>query len=158
MRDAKQPAGHPSETAALSSVPRRRSEQKFSLLRHVCAQRSTTGARLRNSLHVALRHCSRAAKLPDGNAKLSGLVAQIMLYAIARETHDPDREFIKDGVIALERRCFAMPGPARLERDLRDLAIGCPFGSNQFSAFRRAALQQHHVGMPGVNLVETVPD
>src|SRR6202035_1761457 len=38
------------------------------------------------------------------------------------------------------------------------LAIGRPFGGNQLGALRRTAVQKHHVGVFGVDLVETVPD
>ena len=62
------------------------------------------------------------------------------------------------GVVALERCRLGVLRPVRLEGDLRHLAVGRPFGGDQFGALRRAAVDQNHVGMLGVNLVETIPD
>ena len=45
-----------------------------------------------------------------------------------------------------------------LEGDLRDLAVVGPFGGDQLGALRRSAVQQHHVRVLGVDLVELGPD
>ena len=51
-----------------------------------------------------------------------------------------------------------MFGPVRLEGNLRHLAVGGPSGRDALSALRRTTMQQHHIGVLGVDLVETVPD
>jgi len=61
-------------------------------------------------------------------------------------------------IVALERRGVAMPRPIGLEHDLGDLAIVSPAGGDALGAMRAAAMQQHHVGVLGANLVEYVPD
>jgi hypothetical protein len=48
--------------------------------------------------------------------------------------------------------------PVRLEGDLRHLAGFSPAGGDAFGAFWRAAVQQHHVGMLGMGLIELRPD
>jgi len=48
--------------------------------------------------------------------------------------------------------------PVGLERDLRHFAAVGPAGRDAFGAFGRSAMQQHHVGVLGVDLVEPVPD
>ncbi len=66
-----------------------------------------------------------------------------------------DRQHI---VIAAERCGLGVFRPVRLEGDLRHLAGFSPAGGDTFGAFRRAAVQQYHVGMLGVRLVELCPD
>ena len=61
-------------------------------------------------------------------------------------------------VVAFERRRLGVLGPVGLEGDLRHLAVVGPFGGDEFGALRRSAVQQHHVGMLGVDAVELVPD
>ena len=51
--------------------------------------------------------------------------------------------------------CFVQSGLKAICGTLR--LIG-PAGGDAFGALRRAAVQQHHVGMLGVDLVEPVPD
>ncbi len=51
-----------------------------------------------------------------------------------------------------------MAGPIGLEGDLGDLAGAGPGGGDALSALRAAAVEQHHAGMLGMNLVEPVPD
>ena len=51
-----------------------------------------------------------------------------------------------------------MPGPVGGEADLRHVAGIGPFGGDQFGALGRLAVDQHHVGVLGVDLVERVPD
>jgi hypothetical protein len=48
--------------------------------------------------------------------------------------------------------------PVGLEGDLGDLAGVGPGGGDALGAPRAAAVEQHHAGMLGVNLVEPVPD
>ena len=48
--------------------------------------------------------------------------------------------------------------PIGLEDDLRHLAVIGPARRDAFGAFRAAAVQEHHVGVLGVDLVELVPD
>ncbi len=60
--------------------------------------------------------------------------------------------------LRLNGAALRMAGPVGLEGDLRDLAGVGPFGGDQFGALRRSAMQQDHVGMLGVDLVERVPD
>ena len=48
--------------------------------------------------------------------------------------------------------------PVGLEDDLCDLAIVGPAGGDALGAARAAAMQQHHVGMLGADLVKGVPD
>ena len=74
------------------------------------------------------------------------------------KTHDADRQDVQHLVVALERRGLGVLGPVGLEGDLRNLAVVGPAGGDALGALRRAAVQQHHVGMLGVDLVELVPD
>src|SRR5579872_1578968 len=99
-----------------------------------------------------------AAEFPDGDAKPLRFVGEVVLDSRARKMHDADWQHFEHGVVALEGCCLGMPGPVRLERDLWHLAGGRPFGSDQLCALWRAAVDQHHVGMLGVNLVEAIPD
>ena len=48
--------------------------------------------------------------------------------------------------------------PVGLEGDLWHRAVGRPFGGDQFGPFRRAAVEQDHVGMLDMNLVKAIPD
>ena len=50
------------------------------------------------------------------------------------------------------------PRPVGLEDDLRDLAAVGPAGGDTLGAARAAAVQQHHVGIFRVHLVEHGPD
>jgi hypothetical protein len=72
--------------------------------------------------------------------------------------HDADWQQLEHGVVAPEGRCLGMLGPVRLERDLWRFPGGRPFGGDQLGALWRAAMDQDHVGMLGVNLVEAIPD
>ena len=73
-------------------------------------------------------------------------------------TMTPIGSDVEHGVVALERGGLGVLRPVGLEGDLRHLAVGRPFGGDQLGALRGAAVQQHHVGMLGVDLVESVPD
>src|SRR4029453_12865005 len=55
-------------------------------------------------------------------------------------------------------RSLGVARPVRLERGVRDLAGGGPAGGNGLGPRGRAAVQQDHVGMLGVDLVERAPD
>jgi len=104
------------------------------------------------------RRRSRAAEFPNGNAEASRLVGKIVLDSSAREMHDADRHKFEHAVVALERRRLGVLGPVRLEGDLWNLPGDRPFGGDQFGTLWRAAMDQDHVRMLGVNLVETIPD
>src|SRR6267154_5385212 len=104
------------------------------------------------------RSASRAAEFPNGNAEPLRLVGEVVLDSRAREMHDADRQKFEHGVVAPERRRLGMLGPVRLESDLWYLAVNTPFGGYQFGALWRTAVDEDHVGMLGVDLVETIPD
>ena len=95
---------------------------------------------------------------PDGNPEDPGLVAEVVLNPGAGKYQDPDRERREHGVVALEGRRLGVSLPIRLERDLRDLSGVGPAGGDEFGAGRSPAVQERHVAMSGVELVELVPD
>jgi hypothetical protein len=78
--------------------------------------------------------------------------------SLSRGTHNADRQGLEQSVVALERRCVAVAVPVGLEDNLRDFAIVGPAGGYALGAPRAAAMQQHHVGVLGADLVERVPD
>jgi hypothetical protein len=82
------------------------------------------------------------AELPDRNAELPRPVGEIAMDASAGEHHDADRQDLQHRVLVLERRGIGVLCPVGLERDLRHLAIGRPFGGDQFGALRGSAMQQ----------------
>src|SRR6185312_14415030 len=88
---------------------------------------------------------SRSAEFPNGDAEAFRLVGEVVLDSRAREMHDADRQQFEHGVVAPEGCCLGMLGPVRLERDLRHLPGGRPFGSDQLRTFWRAAMDQDHV-------------
>ncbi len=61
-------------------------------------------------------------------------------------------------VVALEGRGLVMPVPIGPERNLRNLARVGPASGDAFGAGRRAAMQEDHVGVLGMHLVERRPD
>src|SRR5882762_8032704 len=141
--------------------------------RGMVAPSTTTTAQIRtcSRKEVELRRCnstsvvwkmagrrSRSAEFPDGNAEAFRLVGEVVLDSRPREMHDADRHQLEHGVVAPERCRLGMLRPVRLESDLRYLAVNSPFGGNQFRAFWRTAMDEDHVGMLGMNLVEAVPD
>src|SRR5712671_7690003 len=73
-------------------------------------------------------------------------------------TMTPDRQDGEHLIVAPEGRGLGVAGPVGLEGDLGDLAGVGPGGGDALGAPRGAAVQQHHAGMLGVNLVEPVPD
>ena len=72
--------------------------------------------------------------------------------------HHADRQLVEYRIVALEWRGLGMLRPVGLEGDLRDLAVVGPLGGDQLGALWRSAVQQHHVGMLGVHLVQLGPD
>ena len=60
--------------------------------------------------------------------------------------------------LRLKGAALACLSPIGLEGDLRNLAVIGPTGSDALGAFRRPAMQQHHVRMLGTDLIELVPD
>lgn len=106
----------------------------------------------RQRLRTARRHTV------DGDAHLAGFVGQVVLDTGAREDHDTDRHAVQHLVVAFEGCGLGMFGPVRLEGDLRHFAVGGPSGRDALGAFGRSPVQQHHVGVLGVDLIETVPD
>ena len=61
-------------------------------------------------------------------------------------------------IVALERCGLGMFGPIGFEGDLRDLAVVAQPGGDPLGALRRTAMQEHHVRMLCVDLIELVPD
>lgn len=103
---------------------------------------------------------SRAAlrEAVDRDAHLAGLVGQVFLDAGSGEDDDPDRHGIEHPVVALEGRGLGVFRPVGLEGDLRHLAVVGPGGGDAFGAFWRSAMQEYHVGVLGMNLIEPGPD
>jgi hypothetical protein len=96
--------------------------------------------------------------IENGNAKAFRFVGEIAGDAGAGEDDDAGGHDLEHAVVALERSRLAVGGPVGLEGDLRHLAVIGPAGGGFLGAFRRAAMDQHHVGMLGVDLVEHGPD
>lgn len=105
------------------------------------------------ALRAALR-----VKPPHRNAHLAGLVGKVLTDAGAGENDHADGQNIQHLIVALEGRGVLVAGPVWLEHHLHDLAIVGPAGGDAFGTFRTTAMQQHHVGMLGLDLVEGVPD
>src|SRR5215831_10061468 len=120
---------------------------------HICGS-----AILRICAIARVRQRLRAAVLPDGDAKLLGFVGEVRRDARTGEYDDADREDVENPVVAFERRRPGVTVPVRLEDNLRHLAVVSPAGGDALCALRTAAVQQHHVGMFGVDFVERVPD
>ena len=115
--------------------------------------RSIATARKAAALAAAFR-----AEAPDRNAHLAGLVGEVGGDAGAGEDDDADRQRFEHPVVALEGRGVAVAGPVGLEDDLWNFAMVGPAGGDALGAARAAAVQQHHVGMLGADLVERLPD
>ncbi len=98
------------------------------------------------------------AEIKGFDGELAGLVCEIVLDAGAGEDDDTDGQDVEDLIVALEGGGFGVARPVGFEGDLHDLAGLDPFGGDQFGTARRSAVEQHHVGVLGVNLVERVPD
>src|ERR1700758_525464 len=101
---------------------------------------------------------SPGAEIPNGDPETPRRVGEVVLDSRPREMHDADRQQFKHGVVASERCRLRMLRPVRLESDLRHLAVGRPFRGDQLGALWRTAVNEDHVGMFGVDLVEAIPD
>src|SRR5208337_1763967 len=103
---------------------------------------------------------SRAAlpMIENRNAEALRLVGEIAGDAGAGEDDDARGHDLKHVIVAFERRGLAVGGPVGLEGDLRDLAMIGPAGGGFLSALRRAAMDEHHVGMLREHFVEHGPD
>src|SRR3546814_13395039 len=80
----------------------------------------------------------------------------LLRAAVARKSDDADGQRVEHGSIALERGGVLVAGPVGLEDDLRDAAIVSPAGGDFLGALGTATVDQHHVGMLGVRLVDGV--
>ena len=98
------------------------------------------------------------AMIKNRNAKALRLVGEIAGDAGAREDDDASGHDLQHAVVALEGSGLAVGGPVGLEGDLRHLAMIGPACGGFLGAFRRAAMDEHHVGMLGEHLVEHGPD
>ena len=99
-----------------------------------------------------------SVKRQHRNPELLRLVGQIGGDARAREDDDADRQRLEQPVVALEGSGIAVAGPVGLEDDLWNFAMIGPAGGDALGALGAAAVQQHHVGMLGADLVERRPD
>src|SRR5271165_436436 len=92
--------------AAATSNGRSTSTPAVRVARTQAACVKASGSILRICSFDQMRRPSRAgaSNLPDRDAKLPGLVSQIVLDAVAREYHNADREHVEHRVVALERR------------------------------------------------------
>src|SRR3546814_3859523 len=63
-----------------------------------------------------------------------------------------------DLVVTLERGGLGVPVPVGLESNRGDLAVARPAVGDVLGAARGAAVEQNHVGVAGVHLVERCPD
>ena len=111
--------------------------------------RSLTASSRRQRLCAARRHAI------DRDAHLAGFVSQVVLDPGTREDHDADGHAVQHLVVPLERCGLGVFGPVRLEGDLRHLAVRGPGGRDALGALGRSAVQQHHVGVFGVDLIQT---
>src|SRR5258706_2885224 len=111
-----------------------------------------------NAPLVLRRLRAAVAELPDGYAELPRLVGEVLLNARAGKYQDADRQHVEHLIVALEGGSLGVLGPVGLKGDLRNLAVIGPAGSDTLCALRRTAVQQHHVRMLGVDLIELVPD
>src|SRR6266852_3556418 len=102
------------------------------------------------------RSCAAIAEFPNRDPDPLGFADEIVLNAAAREEDDADRHGVEHLVIALERCSLGVPGPIGIEGDLLDVAVVGPTGGDTRGALRRTAVQQHHVWMLGVDLVEPI--
>src|ERR1700751_3883467 len=100
----------------------------------------------------------RLGEAPDRYAEFLRLVGQIGGDAGTWEGDDADRQRLEQPVVALEGSSTAVAGPIGLEDDLWNFAMIGPAGGDALGAFGAAAVQQHHVGMLGADLVERLPD
>src|SRR5271170_182444 len=109
------------------------------------------------ALDLVLRQ-SRLVEAPGRYSELLRLVGEIGGDAGAGEDHDADRQRLKQAVVALKGGRIAVAVPVGLEDDLWNFAIVGPAGGDALGAARAGAVQQHHVGVLGPDLVERLPD
>src|SRR6185295_19621591 len=119
-----------------SRLPRRRWRNAASIVQNEAESRCATPPW---SLSRRERRRSRAAELPDRDTEPLRLVGEVVLDSRARKVHNADRQEFEHGVVALEWGRLGVSRPVGLEGDLWHLAVGRPFGGDQFGAFRRAA-------------------
>src|ERR1700737_2464232 len=94
------------------------------LVADVTRERQDRGRVERRSCAAScLRGRRLIAELPHRDAELAGLIGQVSGDARPREYDDPDRQYGKNLIVALERRGLGVTGPVGLEHDLWDLAI-----------------------------------
>ncbi len=98
------------------------------------------------------------AKHHTGIPSFLALSSRFSWVAVPGNTITPIGRTSSIASLRLNGAPFGVPGPIRLESDLRHLAVVGPAGGDAFGALRRAAVQQHHVGVLGMNPVEPVPD
>lgn len=96
------------------------------------------------------------AKLPDWNAEPADLVGEVCLDTGAGKGENAGQQRRQHGV-ALERRGAAVSGPVRPEGDLGQAAMIDRTGGDALGTLRRSAVQQDHVRMLGMDLIEPIP-
>src|SRR5262245_7804198 len=92
---------------------------------------------------------STGAEPPNRDAKLLCLVGEVVLNPGTREMQHADRQYFEHRVVASEWRGLGMLRPVGLKSYLRHLAV--VVGGDQLGALGRATVQQHHVGVLGVD-------
>ena len=105
-----------------------------------------------------VRRRSCAAERPNWYAHFAGFIGEVLRDPGTGESDEADGECFEHGVIALEGCGVFVAGPVGLEDDLLHLSVISPAGGDAFRAFRRSAMDQHHVGMFFVGFVEGIPD
>ncbi len=74
------------------------------------------------------------------------------------QNNDADRKGFEHHVVSFERRRVLVPGPIRLENDLRNFTVVRPASGNSFRAFRSGSMEKDHVRVLRANLVESRPE
>src|SRR3546814_3843429 len=92
------------------------------------------------------------------NAHLARLVGEIGADARARKMQHAGWQLFQQQVVTLERGGLGVPVPVGLESNRGDLAVARPAVGDVLGAARGAAVEQNHVGVAGVHLVERCPD
>ena len=125
---------------------------RFERTRAIVARASRAGLGKSSALRAA------RPMIENGNAELLRFVREIAGNAGTGKDDDAHRHDLEHTVVALERSGLTVAGPIGLERDLRDAALVGPAGGGLLGAFGRAAMDEHHVRMLGVDLVKHGPD
>ena len=105
--------------------------------------------------------CRKYALPPN---RQTGMPRTVALSARFSVMPDPWTRMLPDWhrqeklVVALEGRSLSVAGLVRLEGDVGDLAGIDPARGDELGAHWRSAVQEHHVGMFCVDLVEDIPD